>query len=219
MDIPQYLKDQILEGNVVLFLGAGASLDAKHKDGRNPPKAKQLGELLSEKFLGGQYRSDPLSQIAEYAIAVSDVITVQQYVRTLLVDFEPTEAHKLVATFRWRAIATTNYDRILEQAYESNKNAAQKLAPLVDGNDRIDELMRDLSAVAYLKLHGCITRVTNPDCPLILAPDQYANYRQGRELLFRHLEGIGCDRPIVFVGSSLNDLNLRHMLLQIRIED
>jgi cold shock CspA family protein len=69
--------------------------------------------------------------------------------------------------------------------------------------------------VAYLKLHGCITRVTNPDCPLILAPDQYANYRQGRELLFRHLEGIGCDRPIVFVGSSLNDLNLRHMLLQI----
>jgi hypothetical protein len=137
-------------GNVVLFLGSGASLDAKHKDGRNPPTAKKLGELLSDKFLGGGYRTDPLSQIAEYAIAVSDVVTVQQYVRTLLLGFEPTEAHKLVVTFRWRAIATTNYDRILEEAYENNRNAVQKLTPLVDGNDRIDELMRDLSAVAVI---------------------------------------------------------------------
>jgi len=215
VELQQYLKDQILEGNVVLFLGSGASLDAKHKDGRNPPTATQLGELLSDKFLGGKYRTAPLTQIAEYAIAVADVVAVQQHVRTLLLDFEPTDAHKLVAKFRWRAIATTNYDMILEKSYENNKNAVQTLAPLVDGNDRIDELMRDISAVAYLKVHGCITRVTNPDCPLILAPDQYANYRQGRETLWRHLEGIGCDRPIVFVGSSLNDVNLRHVLLQI----
>jgi hypothetical protein len=56
MEIPKILIDQIKERQVVLFLGAGASIGAVHSQKKIPPTGKELAELIAEKFLGSEFR-------------------------------------------------------------------------------------------------------------------------------------------------------------------
>ena len=172
MEIPDFLQTQIREGKVVLFLGAGASMTARNSEGEAPPNSTQLGKLLAARFLGGKYADHPLQQIAEYAISESSLGDVQVFIRNLLEPFLQSRAHDLISTFAWHGLATTNYDRLLEKAYESNPGRVQDLRVLIDNTDRVEENLRGLSNVLLLKLHGCVTRTTNPQCPFILTTEQ-----------------------------------------------
>ncbi len=216
MDIPSYLEAQIQDGKVVLFLGAGASRDASDKNGNPPPTGAQLASLLSKKFLGGKYSDYPLHQVGEYAISESDLVSVQEYIRGLFEGLEPSASYKLMCKFIWSGIATTNYDRLVERAYEITPGALQVPIPFIENGDRIEDKLRDSRNVPLLKLHGCITRITNVDCPLILTTDQYVSHRRGRSRVFDHLKNNWAfERPILFVGYQLQDPDLRAMLLEV----
>ena len=216
MEIPDFLQVQAREGKVILFLGAGASYGAKNAKGQTPPLGKKLGEMISDKFLGGAYKDYPLNQIGELAISESDLTTVQEYIREIFEGFEPTEAHLMMTTFRWDCIATTNYDLLIEKAYRQNKgHAVQVAVPFIENGDRVEEKMRDQRSLMLLKLHGCITRTANATCPLILTTDQYIDYLSGRDRIFDHLKYKAFEHPIVFVGYSLQDANLRAILLEL----
>src|SRR5687768_14986800 len=95
-EIPPFLLQQIQEGKVVLFLGAGASMAATDENGNHPPSGTRLGELLSEKFLGGKFKTAPLAQIAEYCITESDLTSVQEFIRETVQPFNPSSAHLLI---------------------------------------------------------------------------------------------------------------------------
>ena len=112
-------------------------------------------------------------------------------------------------------IATTNYDLLVERTYKRTATAVQAPVPFIENGDRVDDLLRDPKSVPYLKLHGCITRLSNPQCPLILSTDQYIQYRQGRSRLFDQLKGLGYEHPIVFIGHSLQDTDMRAVLLEL----
>ena len=79
-------------------------------EGKKPPSASALADMLADRFLGGKYKGYPLNQIAEYAINESDLGTVQAFIRDIFALFEPSKAHELMTTFRWDGLATTNYD-------------------------------------------------------------------------------------------------------------
>ena len=216
MIIPSYLETLIREGNVVLLLGSGASLDACNAAGVHPPNVKQLGDTLSDRFLGGKYKDKTLAQISEYAISVADIRTVQEFIRSIFIDFQPTEAHRVMASFRWWGIATTNYDLLVEKAYDGNKNAAQHPVPFIENGDRVEDRTRDPNSIMLLKLHGCITRTANAQCPLIITPDQYIQYRKNRSRIFDHLTSWAYEKPIVFIGHSLEDSDIRALLLELQ---
>jgi tetratricopeptide (TPR) repeat protein len=213
--IPDYLVGQIQAGRVVIFLGSGASLGASDGRGTHAPSTTKLGELLSDKFLGGMHKGANLAKIGDLAKSESDLFTLQEFLRSLFVDLIPTPAHETLTTFRWTAIATTNYDDLIEKAYRASKNKVQSPVPFISNNDRVGELMRDPFSVKLLKLHGCITRINDKDCPLILSTDQYVQYKQGRIRLFKQLEDYGCEYSILFIGSSIDDPDLRALLLEL----
>jgi SIR2-like domain len=216
MEIPAYLETMIREGKAVLFLGAGASLDATNVKGEHPPTTRLLTELLADRFLGGKYRDWPLNQVGELAISESDLTTVQEYIRELLEDFRPTAAHALMTSFRWDCLATTNYDLLVEKAYAAEgKKAAQMPIPFIENGDRVEDRLRDSRGVMYLKLHGCITRTTNESCPLILTTDQYIESMKGRSRIFEHLRTKAFEHVVVFVGYGLQDTNMRMILLDL----
>jgi hypothetical protein len=215
MNIPDALVNEVREGRAVLFLGAGASRDAESKDGKKCPTTGDLCVKLADKFLGGKYKDAPLNQIAGYAISESDLAAVQIYLCSLFLDLLPTPAHMLVPTFRWHGLGTTNYDLLLEAAYEQAGNRVQLLRPMVETTDRVDDNLRDPNNVLYLKLHGCITRVTNPDCPLILTTEQYIEHRRGRSRLFNIFADWGYEHPIIFAGHSLQDSDLQAVINEL----
>lgn len=215
IEIPSHLIQQVKEGKVVLLLGSGASCKAKDTNGKKPPMGKELARMLSDKFLGGKHAELPLDQVGEYAISESDLLSVQEYIREVFEPLRPTEAHNLLTTFRWEGIATTNYDRLIESAYENAQKPIQQPKPMIEDCDRIQDQMRNPNSVKLLKLHGCITRTSNSICPLILTVDQYVQYREGRRRLFDQLHDWATERSILFIGHSLVDSDLRALLIEL----
>jgi len=206
------LEQQISNGKAVLLLGAGASLGAVDSGGKRAPKTDELRDSLSDEFLGGKLKNRPLAQVAEYAISVSNLVPVQEFIRTQFDKLQPTKAHKLLPLFRWWGLATTNYDRLVETAYAESTDGAQQVVPYIENGESVDEYSRDPSKVVFLKLHGCITRTSNPDCPLILTIDQYIDHRAGRSRLFERLTDWGYEHVFVFIGHSLQDSDIRMIL-------
>jgi len=99
LEIPKILLDEIRSGNVVLFLGAGASFDAVHNQGKTVPMGKTLGKMIAEKFLDSSYFDNDLTYISEVAIAQKSLYDVQFYVKDIFSDFTPGEHHLLIPTF------------------------------------------------------------------------------------------------------------------------
>ncbi|MEW6046686.1 MAG: SIR2 family protein [Bacillota bacterium] len=212
MDLPQYLIDQVRSGQVVLFAGAGASKGATLPDGREPPSGQELADAIALKFLGSDHAGLPLQVITELAINESSLAEVQDFVASTLRGLQPSRFHLTLPTFRWRGIATTNFDTVIETAYEFQTDRAQNLVPFLSNEDRIDEKVRSVDAVVLLKLHGCITRTHDPDLPLILTFDQYVTHKTGRERLFNTLIEWAYENPVVFVGYNMRDSDIREIL-------
>ena len=215
MEIPHNLLNAVQSGEAVLVLGAGASLGALSPDGKKAPSSAELGSAIAERFLGNQYSDLPLSTVAELAISESNLYTVQEFIREFFQDIGPAPFHMLLPTFKWAGLATTNFDLVVERAYEQRQGRAQNLVPFIKNGTRIEEKLKSPRSLGLLKLHGCITRTSDPTIPLILTVDQYITHKKGRNRLFEHLEDLSYEHPLVFVGHSLRDPDIRQILLEL----
>ncbi|WP_439556109.1 SIR2 family protein [Dyadobacter sp.] len=214
INIPNQLISQIQEGNCVLFLGAGASYGAESKNAGKIPQAQQLSNLLAEKFLGPSYMDRPLDYVSEIAISESNLSSVQGFIANIFSPFSPSDFHKLIPSFFWRAIFTTNYDTLVEQCYHNNPNSLQELSKIVR-DTRQQDIFHNNKSLPYYKLHGCINHVNEEEIPLILTIDQYITHRTNRKRLFQTLQELAYDKPILFVGYKLADPNIRAILNEL----
>lgn len=217
-NIPVILLDQLKKGQVVLFLGSGASIGAEHPENMRPPVGNQLADIIAEKFLGEEFKGTPLDRIAELAISETDITTVQEFIRDIFNDFSPASFHKIIPTLPWRALATTNYDLIIERAYDEIKERVQRTVVFKKDGERVEQKITLANHIPYLKLHGCITDIYNQDVPLILTPTQYIEHRKNRKRLFSMLIELAHEYPIVFAGYSLVDINIRAIMRELEVE-
>ena len=188
MELPSNLLKNVQAGDVVLVLGAGASLGASNSTGDSAPTSSDLARMIANEFLGGEHAADPLPIVSELAMSESDLPAVQEYIRTIFQDLYPAPFHQLLPTFKWAALATTNYDLVIERAYTQCKNRAQDVVPLIKNGDRVEEKLRSKQSIMLLKLHGCITRTSDTSVPIILSVDQYVTHKIGRSRVFNHLK-------------------------------
>lgn len=215
MEIPKYLIDQISEGNVVLFLGSGASIGALHPRNESVPIGQKLSDLIAEKFLGETFKNQGLQYIAELAISETDLFTVQKFIADIFRKFNPNQHHKIIPTLTWKSIVTTNYDLIIEDAYSDVPKSPQELAIFIQDGERIRDKMTSIKSLPYYKIHGCINHINDPNLPLILTPDQFITHKENRERLFSRILELGRDYTFLFVGFSFADYDIRLMLLEL----
>ena len=216
MDIPNYLISEIKAGNAVLFFGAGVSYGARNNKNETVPLGNSLRDMISDKFLGGKYKDRPLDIVAGMAVSESDLHKVQDFIKNIFMDYEPAEYHKIIPTFRWRALYTTNYDLIIEKAYDSVFKKVQNLVPFISDKDKIWDKLRDENALEYIKLHGCITKSEDYDCPLILTRNQYGSHKTYRERLYGKLYDVAHEHPIIFIGHSMQDTDLLEVIAKLK---
>jgi cold shock CspA family protein len=218
MEISDPLLEQVRSGRVVLFIGAGANSDSHRPDGTSPPLGDQLRTALSTHFLGGKHANEPLAWVSELAISASNLFDVQDFIAKQFEALVPAEYHLLFPTFRWRGIATTNYDRLIEEVYLQTPKAIQIPIPFISNHDRVDEKLRSPEHVGLVKLHGCVTRTHDPDLPLILTTDQYVTHRRNRDRLFKIFQEWAVENTVVFVGHAVQDSDIRTILLELSKE-
>lgn len=215
MNIPEPLLDSIRAGSAILFLGAGASRGAKNDAGEQPPDGNELKEIICDKFLGGSFKDKGLEFVAELAASETDLFEVQVFIAEMFDKFEPAPFHRILPSFAWRAVVTTNYDRIIEKAYEYEKGRIQEPVVFLSDRQRVDEKLRGAESLLLLKLHGCITSINDEELPLILTVDQYIAHRKNRKRLFMRFEDLAHEYPIIFVGYQMEDSDIRAIFQEI----
>jgi hypothetical protein len=105
--LPTNLIELVREQRAILFLGAGAGHGAIHPQHLTIPKAIQLRDAISDRFLSGQLKDKSLSAVAEIAANESSLPELQSFVASVFLPYQPAAHHLLVPTFRWR---NSNYE-------------------------------------------------------------------------------------------------------------
>lgn len=217
VELPHVLIEAVKEGRAVIVFGAGASMECRSADSRRPPSADELRDHLAAKFLGTKNEKRDLATVAEMAInAGAGEPQVFDEVARQFKDFTTSKAHEKLGDFRWRGLATTNYDRFIEQGYVLNTAALQTCVPFVKNEEPYEDRLRDeRNPVALFKLHGCLDHRLDRDVPLVLSNEHYATYEKGRDLLFNRLRDWAQSSVLVFIGYRLADPHIRDLIYKI----
>lgn len=216
LNLPSNLISAVTEQRAVLFLGAGASRQAKHPQGAKIPQGEQLRDLISDKFLGGGLKDKSLTTVSAMAANEAGLPAFQLWIHDLFEPFQPNDFHSLIPQFRWKAIATTNFDLLIERAYATAPSRLQNLVKTVKDGDSFDPRMsRETNPVGFYKLHGCVDHYTDQDIPFILSMEQYADYERNRKSFYDRFRQLGRDYPIVFAGYSLSDPHIQRILFDL----
>lgn len=211
--LPGGLVEAIRGKRVVLFLGAGASMEARGANGEKPPSATDLRDRLGQDFLGKKFEGSDLMSVADMAIETAGQGVVFEKIRSLLAPLLPTTAHRLLPTFRWRALVTTNYDELIEKGYRTARTRLQNIVPIVKNSEPVEELLQNTEhPVLLLKLHGCITHAHDEQIPLVLSHEHYALHDRHRGNLYSRLNQWTHETTFVFCGYGIGDSHIRNIL-------
>jgi len=214
MKIPEELYNYIISGNCVLFAGAGASMEA------GAPSAQEIAQELSEKYLIGQHKEEPLSRVAAYIEAKPGLgrRIVVDYLINRLMHLKPSKAHLLLPMFNWAAIYTTNYDTLIELTYEIVKETRPKCKPVISSCDLMADMTDESNCVLLYKPHGCISRPSSSETPLVITEDDYYSAADNRKVIYRQLELHKYRSVFLFIGYSFSDFNLSQIWSEVSKE-
>ena len=194
------LADYVRRGELVLFIGAGASADA------GIPRWQQLiNELarkakLEEDLLPRMNKMDLRDQATilskklgrDLPTLIADLTEVNQYSLT----------HGLLASMMIREAVTTNYDRLYEKAVSGRRGRLTVIPgpEAVEGNSWL------------LKLHGSIDTPSS----IVLSREDYETAAR-RGALRGLLQAMLLTRHMLFVGYSLSDEDFHSVMNDVRM--
>lgn len=244
----------IVNGRLLPFLGAGASLcgrphRAAYERGRYLPNATELAMHLAESFSYPSGEPKDLLRVAQYVFVAHGSAPLYEDLRAVFdADYPSTSLHQLLANIpgilrtrgyppRYQLIVTTNYDNLLERAFNAvnepfdlvtyvaegaNRGKFRHQTPdgtvhLIEQPNEYPELTLERQSV-IMKIHGTVDRAHRERDSFIITEDHYIDYLTHVEvsqfvpvMLAKKLSMSN----FLFLGYSLADWNLRVILHRI----
>ncbi len=203
----EVLKQEVAEKNFILFVGSGVShslgLPTWHKLIANI--GSQLG-FDPELFM----KMDNYLALAEYyKIEKSDLGPLRSEIdrewNSSTIDIRKSEIHELIVRLRAPLIYTTNYDHWIEKAHDAFQRPYKKIVS-------VNHLIRARSDVTQIiKFHGDFEN----DSSMVLTETSYFDRLSLDSALDIKLRSDSLARPILFIGYSLSDINVRYLLYKL----
>lgn len=202
----KFIRDygnKVLNGEGALFVGAGASRAAGFVDWRG-----LLTEVADDLYLDIKKEHDLLA-LAQFHVNDKggrgnlDDRLIEAFTK----DAVPTPIHEILARLPIDTVWTTNYEQLLEQAYQAAgrcvevKLSIQNLAQARKGRD-----------VVIYKMHGCVTESHQA----VLTKQDYELYDLKRRLFTDSLKGDFVEKTLLFIGFSFSDPNVERILSKVR---
>lgn len=201
---PPRAVDAYSSGNLIPFFGAGLSAAA------NMP---MWGDLLqayfepSDAFNSDEDLDQDFLTKAELAAQRVGANRIQSRLREECARHTiPTASHLMLATLRSPIMITTNYDWLLEEAWQI-VNPRVELDVAVNDTDLSN--FQNWQSYSYggdrallLKIHGCAKRGSEQ---LVLTRADYRYHYRTNDQFFRNVAEIFANRHIVFLGFSHRD--------------
>jgi hypothetical protein len=242
----------ITAGRVVPLLGAGVNLCARPADLHwQPccgflPSGRELFESLARKFL---YPSEPdydLARLTQYVVAMAGRGTLYDELRQVFdADHTPTSVHRFFADLPrvlpqkgygidHQVIITTNYDDMMEQAFQDvgepfdviwyvadGRNRGKFMHRIDQGEVRLIESIKEYQDIdlkkrsLVLKIHGSMDRVDRKRDSYVITLNDYLEYLMRADitmLLPQELVDKLYESHFLFLGYGLRDWNLQVIL-------
>jgi hypothetical protein len=200
--IKEYVR-ALREGAAALFVGAGISRPAGFVDWKT-----LLQEIAHDLGLDIDREAD-LVALAQFHVNSRqgrdrlNQLLVDEFVR----DATLTDAHRLIAALPIQTVWTTNYDDLIETAFQS-------LGKRIDVKRRQSDFattLRRADATLY-KMHG---DKTDP-ADAILTKEDYETYNTNREFFTIALKSDLARRTFLFLGVSFADPNIQYILGRVK---
>ena len=191
------------EGDAALFVGAGVSRAAGYVDW------KALLKDIAEELQLSIDREGDLVTLAQFHVnhrGGRDRLN-QLLIDEFLENVELTENHRLISSLPVSTVWTTNYDDLLERAFE---DASKR----VDVKRRQDDfaITRARTDVTVYKMHGD----KSLPAEAVITKDDYEMYDATRELFTIALKGDLAKKTFLFLGFSFTDPNVMYVLSRVK---
>ena len=215
VDIPNNLIEQMAEGKVVLFAGAGMSR----------PGLPGWSDLLNKMIDWARREKFPIAGVKNIQGLIKNKKSTEaaQEIRQQLGDnrflefmhktfrdpaLKPDERHKSVSRMKFAAILTTNFDKLIESAFPPatpwyTQQDCPELARLNQNN-----------SFAIVKVHGDIDRSDS----LVLGLPEYRKAMFSNEHFRIFLTVLFLTKTVLFVGCSLTDPDLLLFLEELKYQ-
>ncbi|MCO4881948.1 SIR2 family protein [Paraburkholderia caribensis] len=203
----QFVKEYarwLEQGTGVVFVGAGLSRQAGYPDWH-----ALLKEIAAELQIDLDQEHD-LAGVAQWYINKSgrQRTRIAQTIKESFPDkSEVPQAQRILARLPLRNIWTTNYDKLLERAWELQRRSLD-----------VKSITSDLSVsspwadTTLYKMHGS----ADHPAEVVIATDDYELYRKTRAGFLQVLNGHLIAQHCLFLGFSFSDPNIGHLLAIIR---
>ena len=115
--------------------------------------------------------------------------------------------HLLLSSLPLSSYWTTNYDTLIEQALDFRDLKYNKIVEDVDLRNKDNN-----NNIWLYKMHGDV----NNDNSIVISKQDYENYYDNYEMLISKLKSEICTKTFLFLGYSISDPNVMHILARAR---
>lgn len=205
---PDGLVADCLAGECIAYVGAGLSAASGYPEW--PHLVSEILEWAIEKDYVDKEFGEALRATLQEGNAdlVADSVVgrlagreerLHRHLAQIFLDSERplAGAHRLLRELRLGAALTTNFDELLERAFEKER-------PPVFTPDDTDRLLEALANRSFflLKLYGSLRKSST----VLLSPAQYQEAIAGNRAFVQAMESVFFSRTILFVGASLRGI-------------
>lgn len=196
--------DALAKGQAAVFIGSGVSREVGY------PSWDELMQGFARKLGLTLRRHDDLTAVAQHYLneGGNRAAELRHAIRNA---FPPTGklpvALQVLSRLPLRSIWTTNYDRLIERAWEAegvNLDVKRKQSDLQRATAWAD-------ATLY-KMHGCM----DDEESIVIAKDDYDLYAKNRDGFFTALAADLIGKRMLFLGFGHNDPNLAFIFSTLR---
>jgi ABC-type branched-subunit amino acid transport system ATPase component len=200
-EMNESILSAIKKGDLILFLGAGASANCKNKELpilMSGDLASQMASLASL-----PYDNESLDVVYEAAKEILGA-RLDQFLESSFNHITPSAEYEAIAKYVWRRIYTLNIDTGLDRALArlSNQNINKLSAsdPYIDQSPFFERL-------EYVKLNGTADRIQDG---VIFSASEYAKATATHLPWYSQCASDFVRSPILFIGTQLNEPLLKY---------
>jgi hypothetical protein len=199
------LLEDLVNGRWLPVVGAGMSLNAKLPPPAKMPLWPELGKSFADD-LPDYSPSSVLDGISAYEHEFGRARLIERLGELLHVTrAQPGLAHKEFCTLPFDIVCTTNFDFLLENQYDLERQDNRTAHPVVDE----DQLSINIGTAGtlLLKLHGDVRHPRR----LVVTEADYDGFLTNYPLIATYLANLLITKTAVFIGYSLEDPDFRQI--------
>ncbi len=213
ISLPQHLYNEIAAGQVILVLGAGASVTSRTQAGTSI----KAGDTLAREIAGAaglEHSDEGLAEVIEACHPIVGDAKIKSILERNYLHCRPSKELEALFAYTWRRIYTFNVDDTIRNI--SRRSRVQQLKYYNALKDRREDA-KGLSECQVIHLHGY---VNDYYAGFVFSASEYARRASQKIAWYEKLGEDFHDYTVLFVGTKLDEpLLFQHIQAVLNVHE